>query len=75
MTSPVMHPRNSAIVKAIGYDPETQELHVQGHHHGAPAKVYTGVPPDKGAAALSIIDGPAHYLLVNIIGVYPRRQP
>lgn len=46
-------PVDSSNVRSIGYDPTTQELHVEFHSSPGKVYVYTGVPPEKHAALMA----------------------
>lgn len=51
MADPTMTPVQSSNVAAMGYDPETRELHVQWH--SGKVSVYGGVAPGTAEAAMS----------------------
>lgn len=46
-------PVDSSNVRSIGYDPATQELHVEFHSTPGTVYVYSGVPPEKHAALMA----------------------
>ena len=62
-----MIPVASSLIKAVGYDPEKEELHVEFHKGGE--YVYQGVPQ---AIAMSFERSPSvgRYFLNNIKGKY-----
>jgi hypothetical protein len=45
-----MSPVDSSMIKAIGHDPETSNLHVE--FHGGAKYIYLGVPPEKHTALM-----------------------
>ena len=51
MPLPEMTPVQSSNVKALGYDPETRELHVEWH--SGKVSIYGGVAPGTAEAAMS----------------------
>lgn len=67
MAIPDMTPVESSNLKAVGYDPEAQALHVQfkngGHYQ------YAGVPPDAHQALLAA-DSKGSHIAKNIVGKY-----
>lgn len=58
-------PVDSSTIKAIGYDPDRRELHVDFHKTGR--YVYSNVPPEKYQALMSA-DSIGKHLHENIKG-------
>jgi hypothetical protein len=68
---PEMVPVTSSNLKAVGYDADAKELHVQfknGGHYS-----YAGVPPEKHRALMAAASKGAH-LHAHIKGQHPHRR-
>lgn len=66
-----MVPVQSSNVKAIGHDPETQELHV--HFHNGGQYVYAEVPAEKHQALVAA-DSIGNHLHAHIKGKHAHRR-
>lgn len=70
-TGPMHMPVNSSTINTVGYNPDTQELHVK--FHGSGTYVYHNVPEETHKAFMAS-DSKGKFLHNNIKGVHEHRK-